>query len=167
MGSEAVCTDLGLFSRLYLYLTHLKVALIYHSYPSGNIYSGEWRNNLRHGEGTMRWMNLRQQYVGMWQNGVQVFIIYPPAVPDYAQACGFLSRLNVLNLRLSLFVQHGQGTHFWNISQGDGLHFFLNSHYTGEFVQGQRHGQGRVCFASGASYDGEWENDQCHSQVQF
>lgn len=42
------------------------------SYPSGNIYSGEWRNNLRHGEGTMRWMNLRQQYVGLWQNGVQV-----------------------------------------------------------------------------------------------
>lgn len=70
VGSEAVCT--GLFSRLYLYLTHLKVALIYHSYPSGNIYSGEWRNNLRHGEGTMRWMNLRQQYVGMWQDGVQV-----------------------------------------------------------------------------------------------
>ncbi|XP_073346399.1 radial spoke head 10 homolog B [Pagrus major] len=41
-------------------------------YPSGNLYSGEWKNNQRHGEGTMRWLILGQQYVGLWQNGVQV-----------------------------------------------------------------------------------------------
>lgn len=41
-------------------------------YPSGNIYSGEWKNNLRNGEGTMRWVKLGQQYVGQWQDGIQV-----------------------------------------------------------------------------------------------
>lgn len=92
--------------------------------------------------------------------------------PCYARLCPdlqifILFKCFVLNLRLSLFVQHGRGTHFWNISQGDGLHFFLNSHYTGEFVLGQRHGQGRVCFASGASYDGEWKNNESISKVQF
>uniref|UniRef100_A0A3Q3EZ88 MORN repeat containing 3 n=1 Tax=Labrus bergylta TaxID=56723 RepID=A0A3Q3EZ88_9LABR len=40
-------------------------------YPSGNIYSGEWKNNLRHGEGKMRWTQLGEEYVGMWQNGIQ------------------------------------------------------------------------------------------------
>uniref|UniRef100_A0A665WMT7 Radial spoke head component 1 n=1 Tax=Echeneis naucrates TaxID=173247 RepID=A0A665WMT7_ECHNA len=42
-------------------------------YPSGNIYSGEWKNNLRHGEGTMKWLKQGQEYVGMWQDGVQVW----------------------------------------------------------------------------------------------
>ncbi|XP_030256148.1 radial spoke head 10 homolog B [Sparus aurata] len=41
-------------------------------YHSGNIYSGEWKNNQRHGEGTMRWLKLGEEYVGLWQNGVQV-----------------------------------------------------------------------------------------------
>ncbi|KAM8729017.1 radial spoke head 10 homolog B isoform 3-T3 [Acanthopagrus schlegelii] len=41
-------------------------------YRSGNIYSGEWKNNQRHGEGTMRWLKLGEEYVGLWQNGVQV-----------------------------------------------------------------------------------------------
>ncbi|KAF7663101.1 hypothetical protein LDENG_00219350, partial [Lucifuga dentata] len=40
-------------------------------YPSSNFYSGEWKNNERHGEGTMRWLKVGQQYIGMWQNGVQ------------------------------------------------------------------------------------------------
>ncbi|KAF0025234.1 hypothetical protein F2P81_022115 [Scophthalmus maximus] len=40
-------------------------------YPSGNIYSGEWKNSLRHGEGTMRWLKLGEEYVGMWQEGIQ------------------------------------------------------------------------------------------------
>ena len=42
------------------------------SYPSGNLYEGEWRDNGRHGEGTMKWLTLGEQYVGTWSNGVQV-----------------------------------------------------------------------------------------------
>lgn len=71
-----------------------------------------------------------------------------------------------MNPRISLFWQHGRGTHFWNLSQGK-VHFFLSSQYTGEFVQGQRHGQGKVSFASGATYEGEWKHDKSHTKVQF
>lgn len=41
-------------------------------YPSGNIYEGMWVNDVRHGEGTMRWFDKSQTYSGQWENGVQV-----------------------------------------------------------------------------------------------
>lgn len=37
--------------------------------------------------------------------------------------------------------------------------------YTGEFVQGMRHGQGQFLYASGAVYSGEWKHDKKHGQV--
>lgn len=40
----------------------------------GNIYEGMWVNDVRHGEGTMRWFNKNQIYTGQWENGVQVNI---------------------------------------------------------------------------------------------
>lgn len=49
------------------------VSLLFHiSYPSGDTYEGQWKNNVRHGEGTMKWIQLGQQYSGQWLNGVQV-----------------------------------------------------------------------------------------------
>lgn len=114
----------------------------------------------------MRWINLQQQYVGTWQNGVQVLLctFYLTTVPGPIDFFHF--KVFVTNPRISLFWQHGRGTHFWNLSQGKG-HFFLSSQYTGEFVQGQRHGQGKVSFASGATYEGEWKHDKNHTKVQF
>lgn len=168
-----VCTDLCLFSVLYLYLTHLKVTPIYWQLPL-------W-------EHLLRWMEEQPEtwrrhnevdepptavcgHVAEWSPGftesrayfISLLCQIMPRPIDF-----YPSHMFVMNLRLSLFVQHGRGTYFWNISQGDGLHFFLNSYYTGEFAQGQRHGKGRICFASGASYDGEWKNNESHSKVQF
>lgn len=97
-----------------------------------------------------------------------LFIILA-AVSDYCLADRFQSILKffALNPRISLFWQHGQGRHFWNTSQGGGGHFFLSSQYTGEFVQGQRHGHGKICFASGATYVGEWKHDKNQEKVQL
>lgn len=152
-----------------IWICHISIQ----SYPSGNLYSGEWRNNLRHGEGTMRWIHLHQQYVGMWQNGVQVLqnsvhILSHRRVRLLSgQQISIHFKVFALNPRISLFWQHGQGTHFWNTSQGEGGHFFLSSRYSGEFVQGQRHGHGKVCFASGATYVGEWKHDKNQEKVQL
>ena len=41
-------------------------------YPSGNVYQGAWYQNVRHGEGTMRWLDREQMYNGQWEKGVQV-----------------------------------------------------------------------------------------------
>ena len=40
----------------------------------GNIYEGMWINDIRHGEGTMRWFDKNQTYTGQWENGIQVKI---------------------------------------------------------------------------------------------
>ena len=31
-----------------------------------------WVNDIRHGEGTMRWFDKNQTYTGTWENGIQV-----------------------------------------------------------------------------------------------
>lgn len=36
--------------------------LIVESYKSGNIYEGQWENNMRHGEGRMRWLTTNEEY---------------------------------------------------------------------------------------------------------
>ena len=47
------------------------------TYPSGNIYEGMWVNDVRHGEGTMRWFDKNQTYTGTWENGIQVKHLEP------------------------------------------------------------------------------------------
>jgi len=38
----------------------------------GNVYTGHWKNNVRHGQGTMQWHDRREIYTGEWKDGVQV-----------------------------------------------------------------------------------------------
>lgn len=46
--------------------------MFYLRYPSGNVYEGQWSNNVQHGEGKMKWIQLNEQYSGQWVNGIQV-----------------------------------------------------------------------------------------------
>lgn len=107
-------------------------------------------------------------HVAEWSPGFTEHFISPPC-PIIVWPIDFFIHFKVfaLNPGISLFWQHGQGTHFWNTSQGEGGHFFLSSRYSGEFVQGQRHGHGKVCFASGATYVGEWKHDKNQEKVQL
>ncbi|XP_023388540.1 radial spoke head 10 homolog B [Pteropus vampyrus] len=40
-------------------------------YKSGNIYEGQWEDNMRHGEGRMRWLTTNEEYTGRWERGIQ------------------------------------------------------------------------------------------------
>lgn len=71
----------------------------------------------------------------------------------------------LVNDRISFLWQHGRGTHVWILKQADGSQYFLSNRYTGDFVQGQRHGQGTFYFANGAIYEGEWSNNKSHAKV--
>lgn len=58
--------------------------------------------------------------------------------------------------------------HYWlNLLQFDGvgtLHFYGNS-YTGDWVGGLKQGNGKLTYANGDIYEGQWEEDvprMCH-----
>lgn len=38
-------------------------------YASGNEYEGEWRKNLKQGQGIMAWKDMQEEYVGEWKEG--------------------------------------------------------------------------------------------------
>lgn len=66
----------------------------------------------------------------------------------------------------SSVFQHGQGTHTWFLRRVTGSQYPLRNEYTGDFVQGLRHGQGSFYYASGALYKGEWKDNKKHGQVK-
>nr|XP_020471526.1 radial spoke head 10 homolog B2 isoform X3 [Monopterus albus] len=116
-------------------------------YPSGNVYSGEWKNNRKHGEGTMRWRT--QQYVGKWVDGVQhgqgthVWILRRAAGSQYSQS----------NQYTGDFVQgqrHGQGT----------FHYAGGAIYEGEWKNNKKHGKSKFTFKDGHIFEGEFVDDQ-------
>jgi hypothetical protein len=39
--------------------------------------------------------------------------------------------------------------------------------YTGQWISGRRHGNGRIDYPDGSSYEGNWENDQMHGNGKY
>lgn len=78
---------------------------------------------------------------------------------------GQLLYLLAINRTASLAWQHGQGTHVWILRQVEESQCFLSNQYTGNFVQGHRHGRGTFYHASGAFYEGEWSKNKSVSKV--
>lgn len=104
----------------------------------------------------MRWFRLGQQYVGQWQDGVQV---RKQTEREYNPLIGSVTE--------SVFVsyKHGRGTHVWMLRKMELYQYCQNNQYTGEFVQGQRHGQGTFYYVGGAMYEGGWRYNKKHGQV--
>ncbi|KAM3592760.1 uncharacterized protein V6R79_024628 [Siganus canaliculatus] len=115
-------------------------------YPFGNIYSGGWKNNLRHGVGTMKWFERDQLYVGMWENGVQ----HGPGTHTW------LSRKMdgpLDSQYMGDFVQgqkHGRAV-FYSAS---------GAIYEGEWSNNQRQMKGKVTLPDGRVFEGEHVDEQ-------
>jgi len=135
------------------------------NYADGPSYSGEWADDLRHGEGTEKLatgdiyrgnFSLNKPHgagsltgsdgvvrEGVWRNGVPVdgpgwTITYPSG--DKYVGC-------TANMR-----PHGIGTLKYNSEQRKGV-------YNGEFERGKRHGMGLLVFNDGEQFDGLWVDD--------
>uniref|UniRef100_A0A4W6CJH5 Radial spoke head 10 homolog B n=1 Tax=Lates calcarifer TaxID=8187 RepID=A0A4W6CJH5_LATCA len=97
----------------------------------------------------MKWLKLSQQYVGMWQGGVQhgqgthVWILKRVDRSQYSQS----------NQYTGDFVQgqrHGQGTFYY---AGGAI-------YEGEWKNDKKHGKGKFTFKDGHVFEGEFVDDQ-------
>jgi hypothetical protein len=100
-------------------------------YKSGNKYSGSWENNKKHGKGTMSWMQARERYEGQWEND----------------------------------KQGGHGEHLWMDSAPTNKHHhgtqkLMCNRYSGQFLDGLRHGLGTFLYANGSTYSGGWIDNQ-------
>ena len=111
------------------------------------IYDGKWENNAPSGQGTMQWIGSKT-YRGLFVAGVpndnsgNAIIVY-----DNGDAYkGTVSSTDAYVCR----------------ENGYGLMRYTNEDiYEGPFVAGMRQGEnGRMTYASTASYIGEWENDK-------
>ena len=40
-----------------------------YNYPNGDIYTGEWMNDTRHGRGEYQYSDEDMTYIGMWRHG--------------------------------------------------------------------------------------------------
>ncbi|KAG2786404.1 hypothetical protein Pcac1_g4460 [Phytophthora cactorum] len=121
-------------------------------YADGSVYAGDWKADVKCGQGVMTWMTPRdadelpspddatplERYDGEWEND----------------------------------CQQGFGRHVWlisplNTSAGstskNGFSVSSNPHdknwYEGEFHEGLRHGRGVFFYANGARYEGEWKTN--------
>ncbi|XP_047390345.1 radial spoke head 10 homolog B-like isoform X4 [Sciurus carolinensis] len=98
-------------------------------YKSGNIYEGQWEDNMRHGEGKMRWLTTNEEYTGSWERGVQ---------NGFGTHTWFLKRIPnsqypLRNEYIGEFVngcRHGHGK----------FYYASGAVYEGDWVSNKKHG---------------------------
>ena len=112
------------------------------TYASGSKYVGEWKDSLRHGQGTL--VFLGEEYIGEWKNGSR----------DGKGICYYDSPTGTYEGEWKNNERHGNG-----FMTGD-----YGYSYTGEWKSGQRNGQGTEICCEGADgavriTNGFWKED--------
>lgn len=107
-------------------------------YASGNLYVGQWRDDVKRGFGVMKWMgpplslDARES-----RRDADTDVLHEVYEGQWLDDC-----------------QHGFGRHVW-------LHTRQKekNYYEGEFRAGLRHGLGIFYYANGARYEGAWREN--------
>ncbi|XP_071402286.1 radial spoke head 10 homolog B [Centroberyx affinis] len=129
---------------------------IYYNQDETSWYKGDWVNNNREGCGVRSYPS-GNIYEGEWRNNIR-------------HGEGTMKWLKLGQQYSGTWqngVQHGRGAHTWFLRRVDGSQYPQRNEYSGDFVEGQRHGQGTFCYASGARYEGEWKNNKKHGQGKY
>jgi len=109
-----------------------------YTWPNGDIYIGEWKNQMRNGRGRFLWAN-GNMYAGTWKNDQK------EGKGRIFYACG-----NIYEGEFKNDLENGRGKLTW--SNGDV--------YKGDFKDGFAEGIGRVVYDNGEIYDGEWKKNK-------
>ncbi|XP_072272013.1 MORN repeat-containing protein 3 isoform X1 [Pyxicephalus adspersus] len=112
---------------------------------NGDQYTGEWLDNLKHGNGTYVYKNTKSIYEGDWKcgkrSGFGTYSVQDPITGEYVKVYSGCWENN---------KEHGYGTYFYTGRE----------YYEGDWKNGQRSGWGRMYFANGDMYEGEWLEDK-------
>jgi len=110
--------------------------------PGGHVYSGEWRENVPCGKGVFCWSD-DSKYDGMWKDGKR-------------NGWGKLSSSDGFQY---------DGMWVDNAMEGRGSAIYPNGQqYDGMWVNGKRDGRGTIIFGNGAVYKGRFKEDYMEGQ---
>ncbi|XP_028423329.1 radial spoke head 10 homolog B isoform X2 [Perca flavescens] len=129
---------------------------VYYDHDKTSWYKGDWVKNNREGWGVRRYPS-GNMYSGEWKNNLR-------------HGEGTMRWLKLGQQYVGMWqngVQHGGGTHTWIPRPADGSLYSQSNQYTGDFVHGQRHGQGTFYYAGGAIYENGWRKNKKHGKGKF
>lgn len=115
---------------------------------NGDQYTGEWKDNLRHGHGTQMWKKATAMYEGKWEQ-------------DQRQGYGAFYKLHLPTKQLCVYAGPWRN----DKKEGFGTYFYHSSaRYEGEWVKNEKSGWGRMVYENGDVYEGEWLRDKPHGK---
>ncbi|XP_055085792.1 radial spoke head 10 homolog B [Periophthalmus magnuspinnatus] len=153
----------------------------YYCSRNGVLYKGHWHQGKRHGKGAIYYnQDKTSWYKGDWvMNKIKGYGVrrYPSGniyegewMRNLRHGEGTMKwLLHGQQYEGTWYngVQHGHGKHTWIIKRKDGSRYSQSNQYVGDFVCGQRQGQGTFYYADGAVYKGEWRNNKKHGMGKF
>ena len=130
---------------------------------NGDIYKGDWENDLFDGDGIYIYSKEHAKYDGQWSQGLQDGIGYYQS-PKFA----FLGEWEegwINGYGKMVFSNKDQyiGHFVENKFYGNGTYLFSNGNkYEGEFIEGKFNGLGSFYFAKGDTYIGEFKDGKIY-----
>uniref|UniRef100_A0A8C4Q4E1 MORN repeat-containing protein 3 n=1 Tax=Eptatretus burgeri TaxID=7764 RepID=A0A8C4Q4E1_EPTBU len=116
-------------------------------------YVGEWKNDVKHGQGVLTAGKSGFVYAGSWRKGKR-------------DGQGHLSFQRDKHSHIQIIyigewrkgLRHGRGTNFY---------VGTTERYEGHWLFGRRSGWGKMTYADGSVYKGEWKKDQRNGDGLF
>ncbi|KAL5963221.1 MORN repeat-containing protein 3 [Taenia solium] len=110
---------------------------------NGDSYTGEWKDNKKHGRGIQKWKAEQLVYEGYWENGKR-------CGPGILAVVGNGRHTKIYSGMWKDNKRHGYGENWYS----------CNEFYEGEWRENKRSGWGRYYYKDGAMYEGEWLHDK-------
>ncbi len=147
-------------------------------YASGNVYEGTWVDDTKQGQGTMSWICERERYRGEWcrgkPNGKGVMVWYGNNTTKREMGFGDKDTTAVDGSEGNAQSDTEDGGVTAAAAGGadeDGesqpLQYSLCNRYEGDFVDGERDGQGVFYYSTGAMYAGDFMRGAKHGHGVF
>ncbi|VUZ46790.1 unnamed protein product [Hymenolepis diminuta] len=111
---------------------------------NGDSYTGEWKDNKKHGRGIQTWKKSGLVYEGYWEDGKRC-------------GSGVLYAVDKNDQRKKIY------SGLWKDNKRDGYGenwYRCDEFYEGEWSEDKRSGWGRQYYKDGSMYEGEWLHDK-------